>query len=180
MNNLWNFYFQTFVVMALFGLFIQSLPSVKIDINPEVSADSPEYEYEYESDDYLQRIVWQAAQRYKLDPLLLSAIVKQESNWDPKVVSEAGAIGLTQVMPKTGLSECGLTKKQLFDQEKNADCGAMYFAKQLKRFKSVKLALCAYNAGPTLVGRLGRCPRIKETTEYAKRILGDYKRRRRS
>jgi len=79
-------------------------------------------------------------------------------------------------MPRTGLNQCGLEREVLFDPEMNLDCGAFYFSKLLKRFRSVKLALAAYNSGETRVARLGRVPRIRETQRYVKRIMTSWRR----
>ncbi|MDM8561704.1 lytic transglycosylase domain-containing protein [Candidatus Parabeggiatoa sp. HSG14] len=122
-----------------------------------------------------QDIAWEIARQHKLEFSLLSAIVQQESAWNPKAVSPKGAIGLMQIMPATALGFCGLSKEQLFEPRQNLECGTAYFAHQLKKFGTVKLALCAYNAGPTRVRRLGRCPRFKETTLYTSKILKNWK-----
>jgi len=118
----------------------------------------------------LQQLAKQTAARYNVDTALIFAIIKQESGWKPNVISSAGAIGLMQIMPSTGKWACGLTRKELFEPDKNLDCGIRYFRQQLKTFGNVKLALCAYNAGPGNV-KHGRCPPFKETTQYARNIL---------
>ena len=116
-----------------------------------------------------------AARTHGVEPRLFRALIKQESAWNPFAVSSAGAAGLTQLMPATAKSECGLEPAQRFDAAKNLDCGAYYFAKQLQRFGSVELALAAYNSGPARVARLGRVPRIRETQNYVSRITADYR-----
>jgi hypothetical protein len=126
------------------------------------------------SDDY-QCMACETACSHKIDSSLLFAIVQQESAWNPKAVSHRGAIGLMQIMPQTALDFCDLTEKQLYNPRLNLDCGTAYFARQLKNFGSVKLALCAYNAGPTRVRKLGRCPKFKETTQYTRIILKKWK-----
>lgn len=128
---------------------------------------------QFSSQDY-RGMAWEMARRYHLDATLVFAIVQQESSWNPKAISPKGAIGLMQIMPATAKSFCGLTEVELFDPQKNLDCGIRYFARQIKTFGSVKLALCAYNAGPTKVRELGRCPRFQETTRYARQILTNW------
>lgn len=123
---------------------------------------------------YLRSLADTAAQRHGIDPDLFRALITQESAWNPTALSARGAAGLTQLMPATALEACGLQAAERFDPAKNLDCGAQYFAKQLRRFKSVDLALAAYNAGPTRVAKLGRIPRIAETQNYVARILENW------
>jgi soluble lytic murein transglycosylase-like protein len=113
----------------------------------------------------------QAAKRYGLDQDLFRALIEHESTWKANAVSPMGAIGLTQMMPATARAECGLSVEELHDPQKNLDCGARYLSKQIERFGSVKQALCAFNAGPNLTARLGRCPNIKVTRRYVEKIL---------
>lgn len=128
------------------------------------------YYISLQKDDLQQRAAFYA-KKYEIDTLLFHALITQESHWNPWAYSSAGAAGLTQLMPETAKSVCGLSTKERFQSEKNLDCGAKYFAQQLRRFKSVKLALAAYNAGPTRVAKLGRIPRIPETQHYVKRVF---------
>lgn len=119
----------------------------------------------------------QAALKYGVDRRLFRALVKQESAWNPNAISHKGARGLTQIMPLTGKSECGLEREVLFDPQLNLHCGAYYLSKLLKRFNhNVELALAAYNSGETRVARLGRVPRIRETQRYVKRIMSSWRR----
>lgn len=111
-----------------------------------------------------------AADKHGLDNHLFRALVAQESGWNKDAKSKKGASGLTQLMPATAKEECGLTSQDIFDPAKNLDCGAFYFAKQMRRFGSVDLALAAYNSGPDRVAKLGRVPRIPETQDYVERI----------
>jgi soluble lytic murein transglycosylase-like protein len=122
-----------------------------------------------------REIAWETARRYHIDAPLLFAIVQQESQWNPKAVSPKGAIGLMQIMPATAAEFCGLDKEQLFEPHHNLECGTAYFSKQLKEFGTVQLALCAYNAGPGRVQKLGRCPSFKETIEYTRNILANWR-----
>jgi len=124
----------------------------------------------------LQVLATQAALKYGIDRRLFHALIKHESNWKPDAISPKGARGLTQIMPRTGKNQCGLEREVLFDPALNLDCGAFYFSKLLKRFRSVKLALAAYNSGETRVARLGRVPRIRETQRYVKRVMSSWRR----
>jgi len=112
-----------------------------------------------------------AASRHGLDPKLLHALVLVESAYRPDAVSPAGAAGLTQLMPATA-AELGVTDP--FDIEQNLSGGADYLARQLLRFGDLKLALAAYNAGPSRVARLGRVPDIDETRNYVASVVDCY------
>jgi len=126
----------------------------------------------------LRSLASRAAYKHGIDHKLFHALVKHESAWDPYAVSRKGARGLTQIMPRTGLSQCGLRRSYLFNPELNLNCGAFYFSKLLRRFKNVKLALAAYNSGEGRVARLGRVPRIRETQRYVKRVMKSWQRGR--
>jgi len=124
---------------------------------------------------HLHSLANQAASKYGIDNRLFHALIKHESAWNPYALSRKGACGLTQIMPKTGHSQCGLKRNFLFDPKLNLDCGAFYFSKLLRRFRNVKLALAAYNSGETRVARLGRIPRIRETQRYVKRVMRSWR-----
>ena len=131
--------------------------------------------YSVDSND-IRGLAWQTAKRYHIDVSLLFAIIDQESQWNPSTISSKGAIGLMQIMPGTGWSECGLIEEQLLNPQLNLDCGTRYFTQLFKQFGSVKLALCAYNAGPTRVSELGNnCPSFEETNRYTQKILATWR-----
>ncbi len=123
---------------------------------------------------YLQTLADATAARYGIDPPLFRALITQESAWNPDALSPRGMAGLTQLMPDTAQETCGLLANDRFDPAKNLNCGALYLSQQLHRFKSVDLALAAYNAGPTRVAKLGRIPRIAETQTYVSRIMENW------
>lgn len=128
---------------------------------------------------HLVSLANEAATKYGIDNSLFHALIQQESAWDPIAKSPKGARGLTQIMPSTGKSECGLNRDLLYDPKLNLHCGAFYFGKLLHQFRNVKLALAAYNSGATRVARLGRVPRIRETQQYVKRIMKNWRNRHR-
>jgi soluble lytic murein transglycosylase-like protein len=109
----------------------------------------------------------QAAREAGVDPALLAALVRHESNFDPNVRSHAGAIGLAQLMPGTA---AGLGVDPT-DPLQNLQGGARYLREQLDRFGTPELALAAYNAGPNRVAQAGGIPRITETQTYVRRVL---------
>lgn len=111
------------------------------------------------------------ADRYELDRRLLAAVVEAESNFNPRVVSPRGAVGLTQVLPATG----GLPGDELHDPDTNLDAGARYLRSLLDQYDGdVSLALAAYNAGPSRVARYGGMPPFGETRHYVRKVLGLY------
>jgi len=110
-----------------------------------------------------------AAKEAGIDPALFDAVIAQESSYNPRAVSRAGAQGLAQLMPKTAAS-LGVTDP--FDPVQNLRGGAKYLAQMMKQFGGdVRLALAAYNAGPGAVKRAGGVPPIPETQHYVKTIL---------
>jgi soluble lytic murein transglycosylase-like protein len=114
----------------------------------------------------LEKLADKAAVKYGLNTHLFRALVTHESRWNPEAVSSQNAIGLTQIQAPTAEEFCDLEANDLFDPEKNLDCGAKYFSIQLKTFGTVELALCAYNAGPNRVKRLGnKCPADYSVTQ---------------
>ncbi len=114
------------------------------------------------------------AKRYNIDPNLIKAIIKAESDFDRYAVSRRGAQGLMQLMPDTAKD---LKVVDPFNPEQNIDGGVRYLRSLLKMFNgSVVLSLAAYNAGPTTVIKSRGVPRITETRNYVRRVLGYYKR----
>jgi soluble lytic murein transglycosylase-like protein len=112
----------------------------------------------------------EAATKHGVDPALLAALVRHESNFDPNVRSHAGAIGLGQLMPGTA---AGLGVDPT-DPVQNLDGAARYLKQQLDRFGSAELALAAYNAGPNRVAQAGGIPNITETRTYVARVTSTW------
>ena len=117
-------------------------------------------------------LVAEAAERYRLDGLLLAAVVEAESGWDARAVSPRGALGLMQLMPATA-AHYGATEPA--DPRANVRAGARYLRDLLRRFDDdLELALAAYNAGPANGARYGGVPPFRETTRYVDRVLRIY------
>jgi soluble lytic murein transglycosylase-like protein len=110
----------------------------------------------------------QAARKHGVPEELFLRLVNQESRFNPKAKSHAGAIGLAQLMPGTA-RELGVDPH---DPKQNLDGGARYLMEQYKEFGSWRLALAAYNAGPGAVKKHKGVPPYRETKDYVKKIWG--------
>ncbi|NEK85541.1 transglycosylase SLT domain-containing protein [Blastococcus saxobsidens] len=108
-----------------------------------------------------------AATKHGVDPSLLAAVAKQESNFDTSAVSPAGAQGLMQFMPATAK---GLGVNPM-DPGSAIDGAAKYLSSLTKQFGSTDLALAAYNAGPGTVARHGGIPPFPETQNYVRSVM---------
>lgn len=125
------------------------------------------------SDRELEGAVAQYAQEYRLSAALLMAVIKAESDFDPTVISKAGAVGLMQLIPETARRHGVL---DVYDTRDNIAGGAKHLRYLLDRFRgNVPLALAAYNAGEGNVDRYRQIPPFKETRMYVKKVLGFYR-----
>ncbi|HXO32191.1 MAG TPA: lytic transglycosylase domain-containing protein [Candidatus Acidoferrales bacterium] len=114
----------------------------------------------------------QAAARHNVDPNLVRAVVKVESNFNPNALSRKGAMGLMQLMPSTARQ---LNVKNPFDPEQNVDAGVRHLKQLLESYGGdIKLTLAAYNAGAGAVARSSGVPRYAETQNYVRRITDLY------
>ncbi|MBX7195280.1 MAG: lytic transglycosylase domain-containing protein, partial [Sandaracinaceae bacterium] len=141
-----------------------------------------------------EELVTAAAERHELDPNLLLAVMRVESVYDPEIVSYAGAIGLLQIMPRTGrliahrLGLSDFRTDDLLDPATNIELAAWYLRSLLDRFEGrLPLAIAAYNGGPHNVRRwmeehgpelpldafLERIP-FDQTFRYVRRVLSHY------
>lgn len=120
----------------------------------------------------LDQIVQKTAEKHRVDPRLVRAVIATESNWNAGAVSRKGAQGLMQLNPNTA-QELGVA--DAFDPAQNVDGGVRYLGMMLDRYNGdVHMALAAYNAGPGAVDRSGGIPRIPETQNYVQKVTSAY------
>ena len=113
-----------------------------------------------------------AAARHNVDPNLVRAVVKVESNFNSNAVSRKGAMGLMQLMPSTARQ---LNVKNPFDPQQNVDAGVRHLKSLLESYGGdVNLTLAAYNAGQGAVARNNGVPRFAETQDYVRKITNLY------
>ena len=114
----------------------------------------------------------QTASRFKVDPELVRAIVRVESDFDPKAVSSKGAMGLMQLVPATA-QRFGVENP--FDPKQNLEGGVNYLKHLLELFGGdLGLSLAAYNAGEHSVQRYGGIPAFAETRNYVRKVRNLY------
>ena len=114
-------------------------------------------------------IIRAEAKKNDVDASLVSALIRAESNYEPRAVSRKGARGLMQLMPATAKR---LAVRKPFDPAANVSGGVRYLKELLKRFQHrPELVLAAYNAGERAVETYGGVPPYRETVGYVKKIL---------
>jgi soluble lytic murein transglycosylase len=125
------------------------------------------------SEQDLDPMISRFSRQHQLHPALIRAVIKAESDFDPRAVSRAGAIGLMQLMPQTAVR---MDVRDLYDPEDNIGGGTRYLRQLLDRFRgNLPLALAAYNAGEHVVDRYRALPPIDETRQYVRKVLRYYR-----
>lgn len=111
-----------------------------------------------------------AADETQLPESLLKAMIMRESSGNASAVSSKGAAGLMQLMPDTAKA---MGVSDPFDPRESILGGAKYLRSLLDRFKDLRMALAAYNAGPTRVAKYGGMPPFADTVRYVEQVLAD-------
>jgi hypothetical protein len=123
----------------------------------------------------IQSLVHRISNTHGVDPQLVAAVMKVESNYNPGARSSKGALGLMQLIPATG-QRFGV--QDFFDPEQNIEGGVKYlrFLSDMFGPSNIDLITAAYNAGENRVARLGnKVPSIPETRDYVRKISKIYK-----
>ncbi len=128
------------------------------------SADTPVATASVANSTSYDSIIEAASKTYGLDADLIRAVIQAESSYNQNAVSSAGAEGLMQLMPRTAAS-LGVTDS--FDAQQNIFAGTQYLKQQLERFGDIRLALAAYNTGPSRVASYGISD-VDDAAQYTK------------
>lgn len=116
--------------------------------------------------------IYIASKRHRVNPMLIKAVIKVESNFNRLAVSEKGARGLMQLMPEVARE---MNVSSPYDPNQNIQAGTRYLRKMLDLFDDdLSLALAAYNAGPARVKAAGGIPKFKETRNFVKKVRSHY------
>ena len=122
--------------------------------------------------DGVEKMVREAADRHRVDPALVRAVIGTESNWNPRAFSHKGAGGLMQLIPTTAQRYGAY---DVFDPKQNIDAGVKYLRTLLERYHgNLDLALAAYNAGEGAVDRAHGVPSYRETRDYVQKVQNAY------
>jgi len=154
---------RTFCVLVMLCLLIAAVPT---PTRPDYDGAYPRY-----SKQEIHRAITWYAKKYRLDPALLRAVIKTESDFRQHAVSGKGAVGLMQLTPATATT---LRVSDVYDSMQNIRGGAKQLRHLLNLYQGdLPLALAAYNAGVHRV-KDRKVPRIRETRAYVRKVLRNY------
>ncbi len=146
---------------------VPTSPKFKVFIRQKTNPFRPNSTKKYD------RHILEASKKYGLSIPLIKAIIKAESDFNPRAVSKKGALGLMQIMPQNVKS---LSIRNPFNPRENILGGTFYFKKLFNRFDGkLPLTIAAYNAGPGAVEQYRKIPPFPETRKYVEKVLKYYK-----
>jgi len=149
-----------------------SKQKTNIYLPAETSFDGPSRPAMNMDRDGVEKLVKEAAERHRMDPALIRAVIETESNWNPRAYSHKGAGGLMQLIPTTAQR---FGAYDVFNPRQNIDAGVKYLRTLLERYRgNLDLALAAYNAGEGAVDRAGGVPSYRETRSYVRKVQDAY------
>jgi soluble lytic murein transglycosylase-like protein len=134
---------------------------------PEAAMPQPDPDGAAAAGPYAE-IITTMAQAHGVDPLLVQALIRVESNYRPTARSHKGAMGLMQLMPSTARL---YNVRNPYDPKANISAGVKHLKSLIDRYRGVELALAAYNAGEAAVQKFNGIPPYRETRTYITRIL---------
>ncbi|HRC45241.1 MAG TPA: lytic transglycosylase domain-containing protein [Nitrospira sp.] len=169
-NSRWERVARVLCPFVVIGCLVAMMPPVsRVAIDPGMRAGPLPRPPES-----ITSLITHSAAQYGLDPALLRAVIKVESNFNSEAVSSKGAIGLMQLMP---LTAAALHVLDPFDPKDNIHAGAALLRRLLNRFDGdLSLALAAYHVGETRVRQAIGGPALPATQLYVERVLGHYHR----
>ena len=134
--------------------------------------ETPKKSFHSYNADVFDHVISEASEKHGVSFSLLKALIKAESDFNPRAVSKAGAMGLMQIMPENVRR---LKIRDPFDPKDNIMGGTRYLKQLIHRFEGkLHLALAAYNAGPKAVEQYQRIPPFKETENFVKEVMKYY------
>lgn len=120
----------------------------------------------------VKRLVIAEAKRQNITPSLALAIAKVESNFNPQALSDAGAKGVMQIMPRTAEQGFGVSRERLFDPHLNIELGVKFIKKLLTQYDGrLDIALSHYNGGSGVKNRHGELRVMPTTRDYVNKVL---------
>lgn len=166
-----------FAFAVVFSILFCPLPTEAAEIEDVVYSDVSYHIGEGETADWITRAIMYASATYGVDPLLVTAVMEQESGFTFNAVSSAGAVGLMQLMPSTAAA-IGVDPYNPLD---NIMGGVLHLRTLLDSFANwgmyaVTVAVAAYNAGSDAVIRAAGVPNYSETRNYVVAISNNYNR----
>lgn len=144
-------------------------PAPKIAVKTLQQTPNQSADFRFAYSDHVRNV----SEKYELDWRLITAVMKVESNFNPRAISPKGAQGLMQLMPDTSKM---YRVKRPYDPEQNIEAGVKHLKKLMARYNNqLELVLAAYNAGEKAVDRFGGIPPYSETRQYVKKVLNYYR-----